>query len=109
MPHDEGVAQRVRELLADRRDVGEKRMFGGLAFMIRGHMCCGVIGDELMVRVGPEAYDAALERPHIREMDFTGRALRGFVYVATPGFENDSDLAALVGSALEFVNSLPEK
>jgi TfoX/Sxy family transcriptional regulator of competence genes len=109
MAYDEGVAQRVRELLADRTDVGEKRMFGGLAFMVRGHMCCGIIGDELMVRCGPDAYDKTLERPHAREMDFTGRALKGFVYVAEEGFEDDADLESWVRAGLEFVSSLPSK
>ncbi|MBW3669776.1 MAG: TfoX/Sxy family protein, partial [Actinobacteria bacterium] len=74
MPFDEGLAQRVRELLEDGPDASERKMFGGLAFMLGGNMCCGIVGDELMVRVGPDGYEAALARPHAREMDFTGRA-----------------------------------
>jgi hypothetical protein len=109
MPYDDGVAQRVREALIGETDVVEKKMFGGLAFMVQGHMCVGVIGGDLMVRVGPERYEDALALPHAREMDFTGKPLRGFVYVAAAGFEDDNDLQAWVELALGFVKSLPPK
>ena len=85
MTLDDTVAGRVRRAMAKFPGVVERRMFGGLVFMLGGHMCCGVLGDELMVRVGREAYAAALARPHARPMDFTGRPLTGFVYVAPPG------------------------
>jgi TfoX/Sxy family transcriptional regulator of competence genes len=71
--YDERIADRVRTALAGRHDVIEKRMFGGLAFLVGGDMCCGVLGSDLVVRVGPASYSAALEQPHAREMDFTGR------------------------------------
>ena len=74
MAYDEAVARRVREALAGTPDVVEKRMFGGIAFMVRGNMCCGVIGDRLMLRVGPKGYETALSRPHAKPMDFTGKA-----------------------------------
>jgi TfoX/Sxy family transcriptional regulator of competence genes len=109
MPYDEGVAQRVREALADERGLTERRMFGGIAFMLRGNMCCGVVGEELMLRVGPDAYDEALAERHARPMDFTGRPMRGLVYVAGPGFESDADLAGWVGRAAHFARSLPPK
>jgi TfoX/Sxy family transcriptional regulator of competence genes len=109
MAFDEGVAQRIREALDHLPDVVEKRMFGGIAFMVGGHMCCGVVGGELMVRVGPEGYDTALSRPHARQMDFTGRPMKGFVYVAQAGFELDDDLQEWVDQAVEFVRSLPNK
>ena len=109
MAFDEGVAQIVREILADQHGVTEKKMFGGLAFMVHGHMCVGIVGSELMVRVGPEAYEDALAQPHARKMDFTGKAMRGFVYVAQEGFEWDADLKAWIERALEFVMSLPAK
>lgn len=106
MAYDERVARRVRGALAKRPDVVEKKMFGGLAFLLHGHMCCGVVGDELMVRVGPTAYDAALSRPHAREMDFTGKPLRGFVYVAPAGFASTGALRAWVARAVDFASSL---
>ena len=109
MAYDDRVAQRVRDALAKHPDVSEKKMFGGLAFLLHGHMCCGVVGDELMVRVGPAAYEAALARPHAREMDFTGKPLRGFVYVAPAGFATKDDLSAWVARAAECVASLPAK
>ena len=109
MAYDEGLAQRIRETLSDRDDVVEKKMFGGLCFMVRGHMSCGIVKDELMVRVGKEAYEDALAQPHVREMDFTGRALKGMVYVAAEGFESDADLVAWVGRGTANAESLPPK
>ncbi len=84
------LAERVRSAATDealRRglDIREKHMFGGLAFMLNNKMACGVIADELMVRVGPDAYQAALSQPHARPMDFTGRPMRGYVFVAADG------------------------
>lgn len=109
MPFDEGVAQRLREVFENREDVIEKKMFGGIAFMHRGNMCCGVVNDVLMARVGPEAYESALSRPHAREMDFTGKALSGFVYVDPEGFEGDNDLRNWVALCEKFTSGLPAK
>ena len=109
MAYDEGLAQRIRETLQDRDDAVEKKMFGGLCFMVRGHMSCGVMKDEIMVRVGKDAYEDALSQPHAREMDFTGRALKGMVYVAAEGFDSDVDLAAWVGRGTANAESLPPK
>lgn len=109
MAYDEGVAERLREAFSTRRDVAEKKMFGGIAFMVNGHMCCGVVNDMLMARVGPDHYDAALKKPHARKMDFTGRPMKGFVYVAPEGFESDKDLADWVRICLNFVTTLPAK
>lgn len=109
MAYDEGLGQRIREHLEDRRAISEKKMFGGLCFLASGNMCCGIVGDELMVRVGPSAYDESLAQPHAREMDFTGRAMKGIVYVATPGFESDAELAAWLERGLAFAESLPAK
>lgn len=106
---DEGLAQRIREILEDRSDAVEKRMFGGLCFMLRGHMACGIVGSELMVRVGAAAHRAALEAPHAREMDFTGRSLTGMVYVAEEGIAEDDDLGHWVGLGLAYAESLPPK
>ena len=92
MAYDEGLAQRLREIFADRYRTEEKRMFGGIAFMLRAHMCCGIVGDTLMVRTGPDHYAKALQRPSAREMNFTGKAMKGFVYVDPAGVEDDADL-----------------
>jgi TfoX/Sxy family transcriptional regulator of competence genes len=109
MAYDQGLAQRLREMLAEHDDVEEKKMFGGLAMMLNGNMCVGIIGEELMVRVGSDAYQDALSQTHARKMDFTGKPLKGFIYVACEGFESDDDLRAWVDRAVSFVLSLGEK
>ncbi len=109
MAYDEGLAQRIREALEDRTDVSEKKMFGGLAFLLSGNMCIGVVKGELMVRVGPHGYEEALRQPHARKMDFTGRPMKGFVYVACNGFESDADLRRWISQGVRFAGSLPRK
>lgn len=109
MPYDETLAVRVRGVLSRNRGVDEKKMFGGIAFMIGGHMCCGVGGEDVMVRVGPEAYEDALSEPHARPMDFTGQPLKGFVYVGRAGVETDRALARWVAKGVAFCRSLPPK
>ena len=109
MAYDEGLAERIRGILADRHDVSEKKMFGGIAFMIRGHMAVGIVKDDLMVRVGPEAHDKLVQQPHARLMDFTGRPMKGFLYVASPGVETDADLERWAGHGLKYAMSLPAK
>ena len=84
-------------------------MFGGLAFLFNGHMCCGVSRDDLMVRVGPEQHADALAEPGARPMDFTGRPLRGYVYVDDSGHQNTARLASWIERSLRFVESLPPK
>src|SRR5712672_1379605 len=73
MAYDQNLAERVRAILASEPSLSERKMFGGIAFMIEGHMCCGIVGHDLMLRLGPDGCDAALKRPHVRPMDFTGR------------------------------------
>ena len=109
MAYDEGLAQRLREVFDDQPGLSERRMFGGLAFMINGHMCCGVTGEALMLRVGPDQHQAALTQPYVRPMDFTGKPMKGFVYVETEGLETDEGLAAWVEWGKRFVLSLPPK
>lgn len=109
MAYDEKLADRVRGALKRRRGISEKKMFGGLAFLVNGHMACGVIGDELMVRVGPDAYDEALQKPGAREMDFTGRPMKGMVYVRPRGIRPASKLEAWVEQGLSYARSLPPK
>lgn len=109
MAFDNTLAERIRKLLHKQRSVQEKKMFGGLAFMVNGHMCCGIIGNELMVRVGPEQHAEALKQPHARPMDFTGKPMKGMVYVGTKGVAQDAALRAWVARGLKFVESLPAK
>ena len=109
MAYDEKLAERIRLGLAGRRGVSERKMFGGIAFLARGHMVCGVVGQELMVRVGADGYAAALARPHVREMDFTGRPLKGMVYIGPAGIRTTRQLESWIARALGFVQSLPAR
>lgn len=109
MPYDENLAERIRLVLKRRRGISEKKMFGGLAFLVRGNMVCGVVESDLMVRVGPTAYEESLARPHVREMDFTGRPLKGMVYVNGKGVRNVEQLQFWIDRGLQFARSLPAK
>jgi hypothetical protein len=109
MAYDHHLAARIRGVFGHRKGVEEKRMFGGLAFLVGGHMACGIVGEELMVRVGPKAYEAALAEPHVREMDFTGKPLRGMVYVGVEGIAAEPDLARWVECGHDYASSLPPK
>ena len=108
MPYDENLAARVRGILAPRKGIAEKRMFGGLAFLLGGRMCCGVLKDDLVVRVGPERYAAALTRPHARPMDFTRRPITGFVYVGAGGVSTAATLKKWLREATEYAATLPQ-
>jgi hypothetical protein len=109
MAYDEDLANRVREQLAAEPAVTEKAMFGGLAFLLQGNMAVGLSGAELMVRVGPDASDDALDRPHTRPFDMTGRPMKGWILVAPEGVARERDLAAWVARGVEFARSLPAK
>jgi TfoX/Sxy family transcriptional regulator of competence genes len=109
MAFDEGLAERIRDTTGDHPGMTERKMFGGLCFMVNGNMCFGVVGSELMVRVGPDAFEATVTLPHAREMDFTGRSMRGMVYVAETGLSEDGDLQSWLDRGLQFATSLPPK
>jgi len=109
MAYDEGLAERIRGALDGQPGVSEKRMFGGVAFLVKGHMSVGIVKDKLMVRVGPESYDRVLRERHARRMDFTGRPMRGFIYVVPSGYESDADLQRWVNLGVSHVVSLPAK
>ena len=109
MAYDEALADRVREVLAPHRDLSERRMFGGIAFMLAGNMCCGVIGEDLMVRLGPDDGPKALKEDGVRPMDFTGRPMKTAVYVSPDVTADDDRLASWVEAGAAFASSLPPK
>ncbi len=109
MAYDEALAERVRELLAPLDGLDERKMFGGISFMLGGNYCCGVLNDDLVVRVSPELHDEVLGEPNAREMDFTGRPMRGWVYVAPDGTTADGSLATWVDRGVAHARSLPPK
>ena len=109
MAFDEGLAERIREHTESDPSISERKMFGGLCFMSDGNMSFGVLGSEIMVRVGPDDYEAALKCPHAREMDFTGRSMRGMVYVDVDGISEDDGLHAWLQRGLTYARSLPPK
>jgi hypothetical protein len=107
--YDERLADRVRALLSDEFGVTEQKMFGGLAFMLRGNMCCGVMGEDLILRLGPEGGASALEEPGIGQFDFTGRPMKAFVVAEASAIAAEEDLRRWVGEAVAFAGSLPDK
>jgi len=106
MAYDEAVADRVRRAIGPGPGITEKKMFGGLAFLLGGKMFCGLVRDDLMVRIGPERYRAALAEPHVRPMDFTGRPLVGYVYVSLTGAKTEKALRKWVERGATFVAGL---
>jgi TfoX/Sxy family transcriptional regulator of competence genes len=109
MAYDEGLAERIRQILEEQSRVVERKMFGGLTFMVQGNMACGVSPKGLMVRVGPEQYTETLLEPFSQEMNFTGRSMKGMVFVEEAGYTVDSELERWVQKGVEFALSLPEK
>lgn len=109
MSYDADLAARVRRALGDRTDLVEKPMFGGICFMVRGHMCCGVTGSSLMVRLDPAAADVLADAPHVRPMDFTGRPMRGFLFVDAEGLTSPAALRAWVARTTAHASSKPVK
>jgi TfoX/Sxy family transcriptional regulator of competence genes len=109
MAYDEAVAQRVRQAIQDRDGLSERKMFGGLCLMLHGNMFAGIIDDELMLRVGPENSEELLARPGARPMDFTGKPMKGYLYVEASAFTSEAGLKDWLGQALSFVGTLPPK
>lgn len=109
MAYDEQLATRVRDLLADTPGFAEQKMFGGLCVTVFGNMCCGVLNDELVLRVDPETAQRLLSEPHVRPMDFTGRPLKGFLYVGSDALKKKSEIRRYVSLSLAFATSLPLK
>ena len=109
MAFSEELAERIRQQLAWRKGVEEKKMFGGVGFLLNGNMLVGVWKDSLIVRLDPDNYDDALLEPHVREFDITGRPMKGWVMVGPEGVENDEQLTAWIERATRFVRTLPAK
>ncbi|PKL84051.1 MAG: RNA methyltransferase [Ignavibacteriae bacterium HGW-Ignavibacteriae-3] len=102
MAYDEMLANRVRAAFAGIRNIEEKKMMGGLTFMVNGKMCVGILKDDLMCRIDPEIYESALEMKGCREMDFTKRPMKGFVFVNSDGFTKKKDFDFWINSSLEY-------
>ena len=109
MAYNQELAGRIRALVAGAPGMTELKMFGGIAFMDRGNMCCGVVGEELMVRVRPDAHQEFLSLPGARLMDFNGRASKGMVFVGEAGIGSDDGLSGWVARGLAFTGGLPAK
>lgn len=108
MAYDENLAQRVREIMAAEETVTERKMFGGLAFMLDGNMACGILGEDLMLRLGPDGGESALASTHVQPMDFTGRPMKGMVFVSPAGLKG-STLRRWVEKSVAFASGLPPK
>ena len=109
MAYDEDLAQRIRGSLDQVPGIVEKKMFGGVAFMVQGNMACGVHKDMLMVRVGPERYEEMMQLPETKPFDITGRPMKGWLLVEAGGLENEADLKDWLSQGVEFAQSLPPK
>ena len=109
MAFDESLAERIRQRLARRKNIEEKKMFGGIGFLVNGKMCVGVWKDSLVVRLGSEQGDEALMEPFVKEFDITGRAMKGWALVAPNGVEDDDQLNEWLQRAVKFVRTLPAK
>ena len=110
MAYDDALASRVRESLGDNPDITERKMFGGIAFMLSGNMAVGVSKDDLMVRIDPDDQDDALAQPGVRVFDMTGRRpMKGWILVAPEATEDDDALLRWVDAGLDFAGSLPPK
>jgi len=109
MAYSESLARRIRLVFAGRRGMTEKKMFGGVGFMLNGNMCVGVWKTSLIVRLGPEKAEAALKEQHVVEFDITGRPMKGWIMVEPDGLETDDQLSTWIQHAVEFVETLPAK
>ena len=109
MAYDEILTARVREALEDVPVLVEKKMFGGVGFLVHGNMACGVNQEYLIVRVGPLKYEEALKKPHVSVFDMTGRPMTGWVKVAPTGFAREEELKAWVSQGVDFALTLPAK
>ncbi len=109
MAYNEAVAERIRKVLVRRKGLAERKMFGGIAFMLDGNMCCGVVDDKIVLRLGKEGSDEALKDPYVKVMDFTGRPIRSMVYLDPDGVARETELKKWLDRSVKFTSSLPKK
>ena len=109
MAFDERLAERIRGSLGRRKGLVEKKMFGGIAFLLNGNMCVAVHTTDLIVRLAPEETDAALAKPHTRRFDLTGRPMRGWILVEPAGLKTEAQLSKWVEVAAKYAGSVPAK
>lgn len=109
MAYDEFLAERVRRTIGRERGITEKKMFGGLAFMLHGNMACGIVGEKLMLRLGEDGAGSAMREPHVKPMDFTGKPIKTMAFIDPEGIEGEGELAHWIDKALAFTRALPEK
>lgn len=109
MAFDESLAARICDALARRKNVEERRMFGGICFLLNGNLLVGVWKDSLIARLGPDEGETALREPHVRVFDITGRPMRNWVLVERDGIEDDDQLKSWIERAAKFVETLPSK
>ena len=109
MAFDENLAARIRHALARKKGVEEKKMFGGVGFLLHGNMLVGVWKNSLIVRLGPDSYEDALLEPHVKEFDITGKPMKGWVVVEPEGVEGDDQLKGWIERAIKFLRTLPAK
>jgi len=107
--YNEGLAQRIRAILEEKWQFVEKKMFGGICFMIHGNMACGILNDDLIVRVGPKNYEASLKLPHTRIFDYSGKLMKGWIMVSSAGTQSDKDLESWLEKGIDFSLTLPPK
>ena len=109
MAYDIALADRVRKVLKARKGISERKMFGGITFLLNGNMCCGVVNEDIVLRLGEAGATRALKRSHSRPMDFTGKPIKSMVYVAPKGFQTDAALRKWIEPAVDYARSLPAK
>ena len=109
MAYSEKLAERINSILKGKRGIVQKKMFGGICYMYKDKMSVGIVKDDLMIRVLPEKYDGYLKKPHVRKMDFTGKPLKGFLYVGSQGIKTEKQLSKWIDVGLEFAVKSPPK
>ena len=109
MAYSQSLAERIRQVLAQRRGVTEKKMFGGVGYLLHGNICVGVWKNSLIARLGAERAASALQQPHVGEFDITGRPMKGWVMIEPEGIETDDQLRGWIGESVEFVSTLPKQ
>jgi TfoX/Sxy family transcriptional regulator of competence genes len=109
MAYNEALAERVRSYLKGIPLLVEKKMFGGIGFLVQGNMACGVHGENLIVRIDPQEYKVALSQPHVRPFDMTGKPMKGWIFVTPEGVEQEQELVSWIEKGVEFAQKLPAK